>query len=216
MNRENIYQTLNQKEILETQELKAFIYRILKLIEEDIDTFTMTKDYTYFLLTIPYLYKISTFNDSEKKNITLKLQSIRGKIQKILKEKKVNNETKNNYKILKKFNGKIEIVSLSLINSYDENFQEYKQDLIYYLIFSIKNIQVLKNILKKAPHQINILDKNGLLIIEKVVDSFLESLLYHVKEEDYKNLDDVIYYDRVLEILLTHNKEYINKYHIKK
>lgn len=216
MDRKKIYQILLKKEDIANLKLEDFVYSLLNIVEEDMSGFNQTNDYSYFILTIPYFYMSSNFSETSKKKINQRLLKIRGMIQKILKEKKTNSEMKENYKILKKFIGKIEIISLTLANSYDDNFLDTKFELIYYLIFSIKNLPVLKNILKKAPHQINILDKKGFYIIENVVDSFLNNLSCHVKDEQYNCLADVIYYDRVLEILLQHNKEYINKYHIKK
>ena len=208
--------SLINKKSIKSKDLIPFLNKLIILLEKELNNYKNEKNYSYTLLTIPYFYEALNCNKINQKDINEKLLQIRSKIQRILKQTKNNEQSINNRKILKKLIGKIEIISLTLTNSYDANFLDHKLDLIYYLVFSIKNIDVLKSILKKAPHQINILDKKGAFVIRKIVESYLNCLKFHVKDEKYEGLDDLLYFDRVLSIVLNHNKEYINSYHIKK
>lgn len=181
----------------------------LEMLKYDLENFDPKKDYSYFLETIPYLYKACTLEKQDQKQINKSLQEIRYRIKNLIIEKK--SEKKSSEKILKKMIGKIEILSFEIRDGFDKNFEKYKFELLYYLIFSIKNTKVLQNILSQAPHQMNILDKKCLELIKELFQKYLDVLHLHVLDEKQDYLEELLYYNEALKILFEHNKEFINK-----
>ena len=108
----------------------------------------------------------------------------------------------DNYKILIKFLGKIEILSLNLCEYVDENYTENKFELLHYLIFSIKNLSVIRDILPKIPYQINTMNESYQQLLDEVASKYLNSVLTHVQSAQNNYLDDVLYYDNILKLLI--------------
>ncbi len=203
-------QKKNAKNWLENGEIEKLnnqsqVFLVLNILEEEIKN--KKDDISFLLLTIPYLYKVCNLNKEEKKTVTKKLEVIRSQIKRCMIEEK---KEKNRYKVLKKLIGKIEVLLLEIKNDFDENYNNNKFELLYYLIFSIKNKIVLKNILKKAPHQLIILEEKNYKLLEEILKKYLEVLEKHTENETFSHLEELLYYEDILDILIEHNKEYLN------
>jgi len=194
---------------------KDLILYSLELLETELKNFQPYYDVSYLLRTIPFLYEVFRFHFPFQKDVNARLQHIRLQIKKLLEHDALYLR-KANHKSLKKLLGKIELLSFQIRDSFDENFSEYKFELIYYMIFSIKNLDVLKSILKRVPHQINILDSKSFSLVETLIQTYLDTLQKHVQDETYSHLEDLLYYDRVLFLLLEHNNPFFTPSILKK
>ena len=181
----------------------------LELLNYDIEHFHVKGNYMYLLRTIPFLYESLNYNTSCRQELYEKIQNTRMKLKKTLINGKIKEQSYKNYQIFKKILGKLEILSLKLVESIDQKYTENKTELVYYLIFSIKNIEVLKSLTSKNPHLINFLDPNAYKLLQSVISSYIKSLQNHVSKE-LNFFDDVIYYEQVLDTLLSHERNHLS------
>ena len=183
----------------------------LELLNYDIEHFHVKGNYMYLLRTIPFLYESLNYSTSCRQELYEKIQNTRMKLKKTLINGKIKEQSYKNYQIFKKILGKLEILSLKLVESIDQKYTENKTELVYYLIFSIKNIEVLKSLTSKNPHLINFLDPNAYKLLQSVISSYIKSLQNHVSKE-LNFFDDVIYYEQVLDTLLSHERNHLSVY----
>lgn len=188
---------LNHTSSIELWEKEKLMISLLDLIEYDLKEFNPLENYEYLLRTIPLLYQCEAVD-------TKKIEKIRTILKTILKKKATHEISLENYEILKKIIGKLEILSLT-VDKEESSLKKY--ELLHYLVFSIKNLTVLKNILKKDKTQLNILDSQGLMFLKEVIEGYLEVLEKHVESEQLEYLDDLIYYDRVIALILNQNQD---------
>lgn len=190
----------------------AYIYTVqkykrveycLKILETDLKGFSMSKNYEYLLATIPWLYDIKSFPKEMKKENYLKIQSLRYITKTYLLEHKQNKDYRYNYKILNKLLGKLEVLSLALSSS-QESLHREEKEVLNYFIFEIKNLDFVKDIILNKPDQINCLDKDSLDLLLKIISAYILALKRHVQTTPFKHFDDLLYFDRVLSILIEH------------
>lgn len=189
------------KKGLELFSKEELVSDMLELLKDELNHLDMKRDYTYLLKIIPYLYESAYFEQEKKIQVLNQLQEIRTQIKNKLQNNHLLNQT--NHEVMKKLIGKIEILYLSI----SDNNKNTKLELFRYLVFSIKNLSVLKRILVKDASQINMSEEKGILFAEEVFDKFLEVLKNHVEDKFYSGLDDVLYYDRVLKELFSLNQK---------
>ena len=102
--------------------------------------------------------------------------------------------------------GKFDVLSLELVNALDYKYDETKLDLLKHLIFHVRNLEVLEKIVVEKPHQINFLDQKAFSLLLNIVEKYLEVLKRHISK-NYDYLDELLYYDRVLQVLFNNGKE---------
>ena len=197
-----------KNDVFEDSFSKTQVLDAYGLLNYEIIHFCPKRDYSYLLKIVPHLYKAKTENKDFQKKFYNSVQTLRVRIKKILFETRLKKENYHNYRILKKILGKLDIFSLSLAEAIDYKYTENKTELIYYLIFSIKNIDVLQKLIKENPHLVNFLDIRAYNLLNKVIKAYIAAVRKHVEKKlDY--LDEVIYFDQVLEVLIAHEKKHL-------
>ena len=184
------------------------VFMMLNVLDDDIINFDYNRSYEYFFQTIPFLYLVMSLNSVDQNDIYHRLQHTRTLIRNLICQKK-KNQLGDNYKILIKFLGKIELLSLNLCEYVDENYTENKFELLHYLIFSIKNLSVIRDILPKIPYQINTMNESYQQLLDEVASKYLNSVLTHVQSAQNNYLDDVLYYDNILKLLINYQKKHL-------
>ncbi len=196
---------------------KNQVKKILELFYYDVTHFNHEQSHEYFLEFIPYLYEAHGFSLQEQRETYQKLQEIHFHIKGLISQKSnfiLGQIPKENYTLLKKLLGKIELLSYSLCCSFDPNCYEQKYEFFRALIFSIKNLEVLRNILEKTPHYVNFMDRKCMALAEEIVTIYLEKLKLHCFDETH--LEELLYYDRVLEMILFHEPNYLDVHNARK
>ena len=189
----------NDREFLRELSLEERFFPVLELYEKDLQNFDSSKSYEYLIVVYPALM-IAKYKAFKHKEVAYKrFQSLRLLIRKLLLENKEN-------EFLKKIMGKLDLLSIELANALDYRYDATKLELLKHLIFHIRNLEVLENILIEKPHQINFLDEKAFSLLLSVFYKYLQVLEMHILK-NYDYLDELIYYDRVLQILLNHGKE---------
>lgn len=170
---------------------------LVELLEEEINDFDYYKDIEY----IKNIMKILPEYINNKKILSKKLNIIHQNIKTYLVQKPGNIEkTNENYKILKSVINEIELIQMSILYDYSFKYEESKYKLIDYIIFDVKNISNIKDAIKRFPHIVNYMDVDNKSLILKVIEKYIEEVKNYTKE---KEIDDIIYYDEVIDILMS-------------
>jgi len=170
---------------------------LIELLEEEKNDFDYDKDIEY----IKNIMKILPEYINNKKILNEKLNIIHQSIKTYLVQKPGNIEkTNENYKILKSVINEIELIQMSILYDYSFKYEESKYKLIDYIIFDVKNIANIKDAIKRFPHIVNYMDVDNKSLILKVIEKYIEEVKNYTKE---KEIDDIIYYEEVIDILMS-------------
>ncbi len=180
------------------------IKKSLQLLRYDLEHFHAKKNYYYFFSLFTFLGKSLSLSLQEQKEIYAELQVIRMMIL-----HRITNYKKDaHYKLLLKILGKIEILSLELSKEFDASYDKSKRELLYQIVFEIRNLSVAEDMLEKLPHQINLLEAHGFRFLMDLFQEYITILQNYVtKSEDF---DDLIYYDRLISFFFQKNQKLIS------
>lgn len=179
---------------------------LLTLIEKKVDHFNYDSKHSYnYLLKIfdyfPYYFQI---NFEDKKEFYLKVKVIRNKIKNLLVQKPGHiSKNSNHFQFLKNLIDNLETVSLSLLYDYIDKYDGSKYDFINFLVFEVKRINLFEDALKRFPYIVNFETKENKSLIDSVIEKYLEELSIYTKDKELNTIDEVIYYDEILKLLLS-------------
>lgn len=185
---------------------------LLTLIEKKVDHFNYDSKHSYnYLLKIfdysPYYFQV---NFEDKKEFYLKVKVIRNKIKDLLVQKPGHiSKNSEHFQFLKDLIDNLETVSLSLLYDYIAKYDGSKYDFINFLVFEVKRINLFEDALKRFPYivnfdiVINFETKEKKPLIDCVIEKYLEELSIYTKGIGLNTIDDVIYYDEILKLLLS-------------
>lgn len=183
---------------------------ILDLIENKVDNFKYEtdNDYSYLLKIFDYFPFYFQVNFNDKKEYYLRMRLIRGKIKDLIHQKPGNvNKSSKQFQFLKKLIDNLENNALSfLYNDYTNNYDGSKYDFINYLIFDVKRISLVEDAIKRFPYIVNVETKDGEPLISNVIKRYIDELNIYTEKKELNNLDDLIYYDEVLNLLISSDK----------
>lgn len=200
--KEKIKLLLKENKLEEIKEFnKNSIQNILiEILEEEINDFYYDKNIEY----LRNITKILPEYINNQKILNEKLNLIHQKIKKHLVQKPGNiGKTNENYKILKNIINEIELIQMSILYDYSFKYEESKYKLVDYIIFELKNISNVKEIIKKFPYIVNYLDIDNKSLILKVIEKYIEEVKKYTKEI---GIDNIIYYDEVIDIIMNSEK----------
>ena len=181
---------------------------ILEILEHDIENFNYEEDVNYDYLLEAIQILPNYFSDKiNKKETYEKLNKMHYSIREYLIKKPGNiTKTSYNFRLLKNLISNIEVFIISLLYNYVDKYEENKYELIEYIIFDVKNISLLKDAIKKFPYIVNYFDENNNLILNKIIDKYIYSLRDYAGSDKLNSLDDLIYYDEVIDLFLENEK----------
>lgn len=210
---------LNNKEnIINTNKNKSSI-ALAMILEEEIDNFDYNgkNDITYIFDLFDTLIILLKNNKNMQTILNDKFIHIHNKIRNILHAfpEKYNKNELRRFRILQNIINKMETSILIIYNENPLNYDTNKEEFINYIIFKLKYIAFLQNACEKFPHIVNSIDKDEIPLQEKVLDKYLEALDLYLSKENLGPIDDLIYYDKVLNILFENEKIKIDEYNKK-
>lgn len=191
----------------------------VRILKEDIDSFDYKNpNYPNYLLDIfDFLYEF--IKDSRALQIQFHddFTYIHNGIRNLLhaKPKEESEEVINNYNLLRNIINKMENTMLRLDYGNPVEYDPNKEEFISYIIFKLKYINIFNSACEKFPHIINSLDKDGIPLIEKVLNAYLDALEAYLSKENLGPIDDLIYFDKVLKIILNSKKVKIDDFNKK-
>ena len=182
-------------------------HMFLKILNEDLSSFTYLKDDdVYYLERIIELLPIYIQKDPKKFQTEKYLNIIHQQIKTLLVQKPGYIDKSNyNYKLFKIMINNIEMIQMAIRYNYTKEYQGSKYKLINYLIFELKNISIVKDAINKFPFLVNYFDKDDTNLIVSVMNEYIDSVVNYSKE---KTIDDIIYYDQVINEILN-SKEFV-------
>ena len=212
-----IKQTLiNNKEKLYSMNKNKVAMTLVSILKEDIENFDYStsenKNYLFDIFDILY--------DLIKDSRSLQIQFyddftfIHNEIRKLLhaKPKEDNATIDKNYNLLRQLINKMENAILGFDYGNPVEYDPNKEEFISYIIFKLKYINIFNQAYEKFPHIVNSLDKDGIPLVEKVLDAYLKALEAYLSKENLGPIDDLIYYDKVLKIFFNSKKMKIDKF----
>ena len=189
---------------------------ILEIIENELDNFSYTEDtdITYLVNGFDVLVNILSKNISMQNACYNQLTEFHAIMVKLIhsKPEEFDMVARNKYNQLKYVLEKYENNMLRLNFENPVDFNPTNEEFIEYIIFKQKSINYVKNACELYPHLINQVDKSGVPIIYKVLDEYLESLNRYLSKTNLGPLDDLIYYDKVLDLMINNDNLSITDY----
>lgn len=202
----NLIDFIKEQDRVELKKLRNKKYHVILLeyLESELSSFDYEKNDSYDILK--QIFKplsMLEYNSTERNYIYNKLQDIRFIIKELLVNKPKDIDKGNeNYKILKKCIDRIEILSLSILYNHQKKYSNKKIELAKFIIFEIKNINILKDYFLKYPYLINFLEEENKEILLNLIYLYIESLKKHIKDKKNGYLDELLYYEEALNGIL--------------
>ncbi len=197
---------IKEQDSVELKKMRHKKYHIILLeyLESELSSFDYEKNNSYDILK--QIFKplsMLEYNSTERNYIYNKLQDIRFIIKELLVNKPKDIDKGNdNYKILKKCIDRIEILSLSILYNHQKRYSNKKIELAKFIIFEIKNINILEDYFFKYPYLINFLEEENKEILLDLIYSYIEALKKHIKDKKNGYLDELLYYEEALNGIL--------------
>ncbi len=182
---------------------------MLDLIEHRIDNFNYnsTNNYNYLLKIFDYFPYYFEKNFKSRKEFYLRIKTIRDKVKTLLIQKPGTiSKNTTSFQFLKNVIDNLETVSLSLLYDYIDKYDGSKYEFINFLVFEVKRISLIEDAIKRFPYIVNFETKEGDSLIDRVIKSYIDEVKICVNNSENLNLDNVMYYDEILKLLLASEK----------
>ena len=178
---------------------------ILDFLENKIENFNygLNYDNSYVLKIFDYFPYFFQNNLENKKEYYIKIKTIREKIKVLLIQKPGNiSKCSDDYKFLKELIDKLETFSLSLLYDYIDKYDGSKYEFINFLIFEVKQVNILEDAIKRFPYIVNFETKEGDTFIDNVIKNYINEVTNYTFGKELNLIDNIIYYDEILKLLL--------------
>lgn len=157
----------------------------------------------------------SNINNLEKLDLNNNLSSLFFMLEELkpnLEDKrKIYDRIKFIYKIIKEENNPILLDAKlnieSFLIAYFYEFSDYQGDkykLMEYILFELKDYDIVSDIINKYPSMINIKDSNNEFIIVNIIHKYLEELNNYTKDYQIKKIHYLGYYEQVISLFINH------------
>lgn len=184
----------------------------IEILEEEITNFKYDSNrnigYLFHLLNV--VAKLLKGNETLQNNFFDKFTYIHNNMQSIIhaKPEELSKIEENRYKLLKNLINKLENTALLIYSNSPAEFDHNKAEFIYYIVYKLKYINLFSAACEKFPHIVNSIDRKGKPLVESVLDHYLESLDRYISKANLGPIDDLIYYEKILRIII--NSESVN------
>lgn len=151
---------------------------LVDILEEKMLSFTFNseEDFSYILELFDILSYIMRDEKGLRQQFYDRFASIHNVISSHLHtfQDRDNENALRQYNMLKKIIGKMENTMLALYYNNPVEYDPSKEEFIYYIIFELKNINILNSACSRFPHIVNSVNNEGIPLIEKVLDEYLK------------------------------------------
>ena len=186
---------------LEKYNEKGLANSFLDILLEEMSDFSYFKNIEYLNTLFNLLPEYMKVNNSKSRSYE-KLKQIHQYMKICLVQKPGNIDKSNhNYKLLKNFINKIELIQMSILYDYVDKYEGSVYELIDYIIFDLKNISVFNDAINRFPYLVNYFDKNDKNLIVSVCEIYIDEVM------KYKNkIDNITYFDEIIDKILNSEK----------
>lgn len=179
-------------------------------MEKYIDSYNFVDDFSECLCLvsiISYIMKTVEIKKDSKKKIYEKLREIRKKVRSLISQKpKEVGKNHPNFILLKDVINQIESLIVATFYDLMDYYQGNGFQLLEYLLFEVKNYNLIINIFKQYPYMIRFMNNNGEKLIQKVIERYMDQIYFYTSNKELKVNSNVIYYDKILTFFLNHEK----------
>lgn len=201
--------TKNKQGIFKTNKNKS-IAALVDILEEEITAFDYdsNKNIYYLFDLFDVLGQMLEGEEKFQEQFEERFTYIHSIIRTLLhaKPEDASMHAENRYKTLKNIINKMENTMLRIYYNNPTDYNPDKEEFIHYIVFKLKYINFFKASITKFPYIVNCADENGVSLVEKVLDKYLESLFIYLSDPNLGPLDDLIYYDKVMQAIMTSEK----------
>ncbi len=196
-------------ELLKLKKTKAAVV-MADLLEHEMLDFDYSKHYdiSYLNNMFDILTKFLEGDNNLQSLLYDKFTYIHNIIKNIL-HSKLQEWTVNSYKNYKDLKALINNMENAMLRIYYNNPTDYdpnKEAFIQYIIFDLKYIKFFEHACETFPHIVNCTNNEGIPLIEMVLDKYLNGLEKYLEMPNLGPLDDVIYYGKVIKIIMESKK----------
>ena len=100
----------------------------------------------------------------------------------------------------------IEELKIAGLYDFKNHYYGDKYSLMHYLVFQQKDTSYIKEIMKEFPYLANISDQLHQPLIVNVVDAYLDELYSYTKYHSLTDVRNILYFDKVIDIILSSPK----------
>lgn len=208
----------NKENILNTNKNKSSI-ALVDILEDEIENFEYSsdEDITYLFDMFDLLVILLNKNENLQVQLYNRFTFIHNAIKNLLhaKPNETNKHELSRYRILQNIINKMENTMLIIYYDNPAEYDPNKEEFIYYITFKLKYINFFNTACEKFPHIVNSVDKDGIPLVEKVLDKYIESLDNYLAKENLGPIDDLIYYDKVMHSIFSSEKVKVDDYNKK-
>lgn len=183
---------------------------LVDILENELQEFDyyQEKNINYLLTLFDILANTLKNNKTMQNQLHDRFTFIHNLIKNLLhaKPEDLPHNMEKNYEQLKQIINKMENAMLRIYYDNPAEYDPNKMEFIYYIIFHLKYINYFEKSCEKFPHIVNSLDSEGIPLVEKVLEKYLASLQEYVSKPNLGPLDDLIYYDKVMKIIMNSEK----------
>lgn len=116
------------------------------------------------------------------------------------------NKNETDLLIAKKTINLIEELKLIFLYDFKNHYYGDKYSLMKYLIFDEKNSDYVKEAISSFPYMANITDRNHVMLFENLVYIYLEELYGYAMYHSLSDKQDILYYNKVIDIFINSPK----------
>ena len=171
----------NKDGLLKTNKNKTTI-ALVEILEEEITNFNYDDiDLTYLFTLFDMLVKTIDNNEALKYQLNDRFTYIHNMIKNILHVEvdKKNKNQLSKYRILQNIINKMENTMLRIYYDNPLDYDPDKKEFIDYIIFDLKYINCVNNAVNNYPHLANSVNKDGIPLIEQILEEYLLFCLQH-------------------------------------
>ena len=211
------------KTLLQTNDLGTFgtlkkgkaAITLADLLEHEMLAFNYTRDYDISYINNMFnVLLVLLENESILQNTLYdRFTYIHNIIKNILhsKPKEMDEISQKNYQDLKTIISNMENTMLRIYYNNPTDYDPRKEAFIQYIIFDLKYINFFEHACETFPHIVNCTNHRGVPLIEQVLDKYLDGLEKYLEKPNLGPLDDVIYYGKVIRIIMQSEKVKIDE-----
>lgn len=205
-NKEGIYKTNKNKSVVV----------LVDILEEEITNFTYegSKNIYFLFDLLDCLGKMLENEESLQSQFHDRFTYIHNMIRTLIhaKPEEPDFHIDNRYNLLKALINRMENTMLRIYYNNPTDYNPDKEEFIYYIVFKLKYINFFKAAITKFPYIVNSADEAGVSLVEKVCDKYLEALDTYLCDANLGPIDDLIYYDKVMQAIMTSEKLNVDDY----
>lgn len=213
----------NKEGIFKTNKNKSVVV-LVDILEEEITTFDYEggKNIYYLFDLLDVLGIMLENEESLQSQFQDRFTYIHNMIRNLIhaKPEDASLHAENRYKTLKSLIQRMENTMLRIYYNNPTDYNPDNEEFIYYIVFKLKYINFFKAAITKFPYIVNSADAEGVSLVEKVLDKYLESLEIYLSDANLGPIDDLIYYDKVMQAIMSSEKiktdDYTKKLMLKK